>query len=577
MLKSTLYIMGKDRAGKLCGLIVILFVGALLEMAGISLIGTVCVLLVDADQASENVFIAAVSRWTGIVPGEKLGLSMLVALICFYLFKMLYMLMENYIRARFVRTCQHDLSTELYEGILRSPYVFFTKTSCSSIVSLLEADLWRVSSYMTSLMQVVTEGLVLAAPSTLLLILNPAITAFVLAGVCVAFILSSVMIKRQVYRAGQRRQKANAQRLRWLNQGVYGIKDVKVGQTEDFFSERYRKEDAGVAKAALWGQFLTKVPVQATETILATAVLLYILVLVRTQRDIMPLVPSMSALVMAAIRLLPCCSRINSGLNQMGNMRSSVEAVAGALRRIRWQKHDGASSALRQEVALEKSISAEGVTFRYEGRPEPVLENVHMEIPIGSSVGIVGPSGAGKTTLVDVLLGLLEPQQGMVYADGVEISQCRDSYLEKISYIPQNVFLLNDTIRNNVAFGIPPEAVDDGAVWDALEKAALAELVRKLPEGLDCLVGENGIRISGGERQRLGIARALYQRRKVMVFDEATSALDPETEEAILGSIDSLRGEKTMIIISHRHSAVAGCDRIYRVEGSRVKLSAVTE
>ena len=576
MLKSTLYMIGKDRAGKLCGLVAVLFVGALLETAGISLIGAVCMLLVDNGQAMENAFIAALSRWLGIGPGERLGLAMLGALICFYLFKLLYMLVEDYAQTRFVRTLQHELSAELYEGILRSPYVFFTKTSGSSVVSLLESDLWRVSTYITALMRVVTEGLVLAAMSVLLLILNPAMTAFVLAGVCVAFFLSSVIIKRRIHRIGQRRQKANARRLNWLNQGVYGIKDVKVGQKEAFFSARYRQQDAEMTKDSLWGQFFTMIPVQMTETILAIAVLLYMLVLVRMRQDIVSLVPSMSALVMAAIRLLPSCSRISSGLNQMSNVRSSVEAMASALKRVRRQEREGAASEPEQDVALEKSITAEGVTFRYEGRAEPVLENVDMEIPVGSSVGIVGPSGAGKTTLVDVLLGLLEPQEGSVCADGVRIGRCRDSYLKEIAYIPQNVFLLNDTIRSNVAFGVPPEEIDDGAVWDALEKAALAELVRKLPQGLDALIGENGIRLSGGERQRLGIARALYQRRKVMVFDEATSALDPETEKAVLDSVGSLRGEKTLVIISHRQSAVAGCERIYRVEGSRVELSAMT-
>ena len=218
---------------------------------------------------------------------------------------------------------------------------------------------------------------------------------------------------------------------------------------------------------------------------------------------------------------------------------------------------------------FSSGISLKDVSYTYEGSAETVLTQVDMDIPVGSSVGIVGPSGTGKTTLLDILLGLLTPEQGQVLVDGVPVDQCYESYLRKTAYVPQNTFLLDGTIRDNVAMGEEPANIDDERVWSALRDAALAETVRRLPKGLDAQIGEQGIRLSGGERQRLGLARALYRNPSLIVFDEATSALDLETEAEIMNSISRLKGTRTLVIVSHRKSTISGCDRIYRVEDGK--------
>lgn len=570
MKKQFITLAGRRGAWKLAALVAAMFVGALLETLGISMIGVVCTLLIDSDVLAGNKFLGALARFTGQSDGTQFIFSLLGFLICVYLFKMLYLLIENYAMSKFVYSLQHDISVELYDGILHSPYSYFTRMSTAEVINLLGSDLTRMANFLTAFLQTVTEGLVMAVVSIFLMVQNATMTLFVMAGLATAFFLSVFTTRLRLYRSGDALKRANTKRLKWRHQGIYGIKEIKVARTEDYFCARHREADLEVSVSACKNQFLVKMPAQITEAVLAVSVICYILFLVRGRQDVISYLPSLSALVMAAIRLLPSCSRINSGLAQMNGTRPSLEAIVKALERVRGQEAVSAQAEEQQVTELARGIEARGVTFRYEGRSEPVLENVDVEIPIGTSVGIVGQSGAGKTTLVDILLGLLEPQQGAVYADGIDIRTCMDSYLAHIAYIPQNIFLLDDTVRSNVAFGVPREQVDDDAVWGALEKAALAGLVRKLANGLDALVGENGIRLSGGERQRLGIARALYRGCGVMVFDEATSALDPETEEAILRSIDRLRGERTMIVISHRRSAVAGCDRLYRVEGSHV-------
>jgi ABC-type multidrug transport system fused ATPase/permease subunit len=223
------------------------------------------------------------------------------------------------------------------------------------------------------------------------------------------------------------------------------------------------------------------------------------------------------------------------------------------------------------EVVFEDSIKAEGVSFRYEEATTDVFSGVNLEIKKGHSTAFIGPSGGGKTTMVDILLGLLDPTEGKVTVDGRNIKDTKSYWYKHLGYIPQNIYLTDDTIRKNVAFGIDEKEIDDKKVWQALEEAQLDDFVKGLPDGLDTKVGERGSRISGGQRQRIGIARALYRNPEVLVFDEATSALDTETEKEVMKAVDSLHGSKTIIMIAHRLSTIENCDEVYRIEGGKVE------
>lgn len=567
MLKKLFSLIGSRRKKQLLALLPIMFFGSLLEMLGISLIVSVCSLLVDESRMAESAFIAQLCLWTGLRPGKSLTAVLVFFLIFLYLFKMLYLLAEDYALARFSRGFRHELSTKLFSGLLHSPYEYFTRTSTAEVNNLLHSGVIQTANYFNAFLQVVTEAFVMLSISVLLLVVNPVMTLFVLLGAAVSFFLTRVLIRRQALRAGQTQRTANAARMKWMNQGVHGIKEVKAWRTEDFFCDHYSRSDWGFARAEALSQLLSRAPRICIEGIMVLFVLLYVVFLLATGGNILLFLPSLSALVLAALRLMPACSRINSSLTQMNYNKPSVESVCDAWEHIR---HTEDHTGQRQEITLSRDITAKGITFSYEGRSEPVLRNAGIEIPIGTSVGIIGPSGMGKTTLVDILLGLLKPQQGAVFADGLDISNCRKSYLQKIAYLPQTIFLLDDSIRSNVAFGIPEDQVSDAAVWDALERASLAAMVRALPEGLDTLVGEGGVRLSGGERQRLGIARALYRNCPVLIFDESTSALDADTETEVLDSIYTLKGEKTIVIVSHRQSVIDGCDWVYRVEDHSV-------
>ena len=230
------------------------------------------------------------------------------------------------------------------------------------------------------------------------------------------------------------------------------------------------------------------------------------------------------------------------------------------------------SHAINPDVVLDlkKEISLEHIEYAYPNTDKKIFDDAMMKIPYGKSVGIMGPSGAGKSTIVDILLGLLRAQKGKITCDGIDIYENYPSWLAQIGYIPQSIYLVDEPIRNNIAFGIADEEIDDERIWQVLEDAQMKEFVKELPEGLDTTIGDRGVRLSGGQRQRLGIARALYHNPEILVFDEATSALDNETEQAVMEAINSFQGKKTMVIIAHRLNTIANCDIIYKVENGKI-------
>lgn len=540
--------------------------GTLLEMMGISLVASVCAVMIS--QGRESAFVALISRLTGLQPGGQMVAALVIFLIFVYLFKMAYLLAENYVLTRFSRDFRHDLSTELLSGLICGPYEYFTQTSAAEVANLIHSGAGQAVRFLDASLRTAAEALILVFIGLFLLLTNPAMTLFAVLGAAASFLLTQGLLKKRAIQAGETLRTANAARIKWMNQGVRGIKEVKTWRAEAFFSDAYSASDLNYSKAERTNAFLSRMPRICIEAVMATFTLLYVLFLSMRGGDVLSFFPSLSAFVLAAMRMMPACSRINANLTNMNYARPAMESVASALRLIRERQPEDQSGG--RETALAREITAEGITFAYHGRPEPVLQDARIVLPIGSAVGIVGQSGAGKTTLIDILLGLLHPQQGAVFADGVDITQCRESYLQKIAYVPQTAFLLDGTVRENVAFGAEEEAVRDEAVWEALTRASLADRVRAMPFGLDTRVGEGGIRLSGGERQRLGIARALYRGCPVLIFDESTSALDAQTEAEILDAIYALKGEKTIVVVSHRSSVIERCDIVFRVEDGKI-------
>ncbi|MBP3296328.1 MAG: ABC transporter ATP-binding protein, partial [Lachnospiraceae bacterium] len=284
--------------------------------------------------------------------------------------------------------------------------------------------------------------------------------------------------------------------------------------------------------------------------------------------DMLAFVPKLTVFAMAAFRMMPSFNRISGYLNSIMFNKASVDAVYHDLGEIakmtvRREKRDAAET---ERWTLKHSIVAEDITFAYESKPDvTVLNGVTIEIPSKKSIALVGSSGAGKTTLADVILGLYKPQSGRILMDGKDIHENMDAWRRMIGYIPQNIYLLDDTIRANIALGVPEDKVDDDKIWAVLEEAQLADFIREQEKGLDTNIGDRGVKLSGGQRQRIGIARALYTDPELLVLDEATSALDTETETAVMDAIFRLSGKVTMIVIAHRITTIRNCDHIYKI------------
>ena len=568
MFKSILSLIGKKNRTHMFLLLPVMLVGSLLEMAGIGLMVSVCTLLMNGSQLRQNLTVMWVCGQLGVQPGQELVIFVLFALVALYVVKLLYLAWENYTVARFVRVSRSAAAARLFRRIIRAPYPFFVRHGTAEIQNLLGRDMDLLGQGLNAWMHLLLEGLVAAGMGIFLLLMDPVMTVFAAAGIAVLMLLTRLVLNPITKQASQRQRAAGRARWTWIHQAVAGIRDIRIGQHEDFFSWHFEQTNEVYARTEYLKQFWTALPTLCMETMVVLSVLAYLLFLTFSGADLTHYLPGLSALVLTAVRLLPTCNRINTCLTQIGYAKTSVEALCRAIEET--ESRDEPVYPQR-EVTFTQGISLRDVSYTYEDGTEATLAHVDLEIPAGSSVGIVGPSGAGKTTLLNVLLGLLAPERGEVLVDGVPLAQSCESYLRRASYVPQTTFLLDGTIRENVALGEDPTVTDDRRVWAALEAAALAEMVHHLPDGLDTQIGEQGIRLSGGERQRLGLARAMYQDPAMIVFDEATSALDLETEAEVLQSISRLRGTRTFVIVSHRQSVMDVCDRVYRVQGRTVR------
>ncbi len=345
---------------------------------------------------------------------------------------------------------------------------------------------------------------------------------------------------------------------------------------EQYFVDEYVKCGRGYVNAVQKYTLYNSIPRLLIETVCIICMLGYMIVLVLTGKNVTDMMPILAAFGVAALRLMPSANRIQNQMNSISFYEPFFMGVSDNLQDEISGKNVDMSFATAddQPLPVEKQIELKDITYKYPNTDVLIFDKANMTIPVGSAVGIVGTSGAGKSTLVDVLLGLLEMQSGEILADGTNVKDHYRAWLRNIGYIPQMIFMLDDTIRKNVAFGVPEEEIDEERVWAVLKEAQLDEYIKGLPDGLNTSIGERGIRLSGGQRQRIGIARALYNDPEVLILDEATSALDNDTEAAIMDSINALHGKKTLIIIAHRLQTIEKCDMVYRVEGGKATLEA---
>lgn len=573
-------ILNKQQKVRVIVIGIMMIIGAFLETFGVGLILPLVSAIMTPNIIATNRYAKWICDLLSIHKTSSFILVIIVALIFIYIFKNLYLFLEYYVQYRFICNNRFSTQSRLLEVYLYRPYDFFLNAESGEIIRVVIDDTRNAFNLLSTVLAFFTEAVVSVALIVAIIATDPVMAvllAVVLGGL---MLLINQLIKPVLQKAGIRYQQNSAKMNKWLLQSINGIKEVKIAKREEYFLAQFSKYGKCAIDSEKKNNVLGTVPRLSIEALGISSMLTVIALLMWSGRDINTMLPQLSAFAMAAVRLMPSVNRMSASLNSMAYMKPALDKLLEHLNSTeQWKQGkatvDGTHSYtegpenglqnLRREIALSD------ITFCYPNVEHAVLEHANMSIPIGTSVGIVGSSGAGKTTVVDVMLGLLKPQSGQVLADGVDIETAYHAWLSHIGYIPQMIFMLDDSIRGNVAFGIETEEIDDQAVWKALEEAQLAEFVHSLPEGLDTQIGERGIRLSGGQRQRIGIARALYSDPELLIFDEATSALDNETESAIMESINALHGKKTMVIIAHRLTTIEGCDMVYRVENGKIE------
>lgn len=565
-------ILDKRQKKRIFLLFLITLAGSFLEILGVSLMLPMISAVMQPDFIRNNAPVAAFCKLFGIENHRTFFLVCIVALIAIFIFKDLFLMFESYAQSRFV--CNNRFATQqrLLHIFLQRPYEYYLNASSGEIVRLVQEDAATVYHQLSSLLFMFSEVFVSLSLIVTILIIDWKITLFVTVMMLLNMLLIIKVIKPIMKKSGREYQENNTAAYKYLLQSISGIKEIKVAQKEAFFEQRYLYYGSRKIRAEKINNVADALPRHLIEMISICSTLTVIAIEIATGRDINALVPTLGAFVMAAVKLMPSANRIITTFSSISFFTPALDALVEHLNDLKAYEASNMSQSDTQKplpLSISESFSLKDITYHYPNTEKNVLSDAGLFVPIGSSVGIVGVSGAGKTTVVDILLGLLCPQSGSILIDGKPLENY-SGWLSHIGYIPQMIFMMDSSIRENIAFGVEKDAMSEEQIWHCLQEAQLADFVRSLPNGLDTAIGEHGIRISGGQRQRIGIARALYSNPDILIFDEATSALDNETEAAIIDAVNSLHGKKTMVIIAHRLQTIAGCDMIYRVADEKI-------
>lgn len=567
----------KRERRKIYLLFILLCIGGFLELMGVALLLPVIEVISSPEKIEESRFLSAIYDFLGADSVTSFIIYVCIGMILIYLFKNGYLACMNKLQFKFVYHFQSNLRCKLLEKYLKKPYVFHSQKNLADINRSLTSDVYNLGDYIVAFLQLLSECIVCLCLVIYLLIMDAMTTMLIMGLLLVFSVIYFIPVKKRMNFCGKKNQEAYSAFVKSMNQAWGSIKETKIFQKESFFIQRFRTASDNYADYKIEFQFLSVIPRFLLETITMIGLIMAIIIKIMSGESFAELFAELTVIAIAAYRLLPSVNRINTFYGQMSYTRPSVDLVINDLKEVTEEIEEKVYSDVCENgkgmEAHKGYIDMKNLSYIYPGGERKILDNISMQIKLGTSVGIVGETGAGKTTLVDVLLGLLEPDSGNITWNDIDIIKQKSVWLEEIGYIPQNIYITDDTIRNNVAFGIKSEEINDEQVWEALREASLEEFVRQLPQGLDNVVGERGAKLSGGQCQRIGIARALYRNPSIVVLDEATSSLDTNTEEAVMSSIESLQGKVTLIIIAHRLSTIEKCDEVYEVkEGKIVKL-----
>lgn len=577
ILKRLNLLLNKSQKRRMILIVFMMLIGGVLESVSISVAIPVLQVVIDPDKAMSNRYLRGVYDYFHMTSPLQLAIAFMILLIVAFALKNLFLFIQNIIQMRFVYTNQFATSRRMMINFMKRPYEYYLNADTSVIQRNITSDVNNMYALILTILQLTSEvvvfvclvGVLIAVDARMILTMAVLLVALL---VVIKKILQPIMRK-----AGQDNQDYYSGLFKIIEESVTGIKEIKVANRESHFINMYSDCGAGYVGAVQKYNIYNSTPRLLIETVCIAGLVLYMIAVMLNGASVNDLIPQIAVFGLAAMRLIPSANRINNYTTSISYLEPFLWNISDHLQSdinddsVVYDESAYRGHVRAEKLPVQKIIELKDITYKYPNTDKLIFDHADMEIPIGSAIGVVGTSGAGKTTIIDVLLGLLQLQDGQILADGQDIWTNYPGWLRNIGYIPQVIFMTDSTIRRNVAFGYADDEIDEDRVWHVLKEAQLDEFVRSLPDGLDTTIGERGIRISGGQRQRIGIARALYDDPEVLILDEATSALDNETEEAIMDSINILAGRKTLVIIAHRLQTIEKCEMVYRVENGKIR------
>ncbi len=583
MLHKIGYLFDRKQKRQFVGLAVLILIGGVLETLGVSMMLPVVGAIMNTRALMENELVKKFTSFLHIETDRQFIVVMLVAVMALFVIKNSYLLLQTYVQNTFVAQNRNKMISRVMREFLKAPYENYLGADIPTVFRLTDSDIPNAFQLILVLIQLITEVVVSVFLCVVVVIISPAMTLFIVVIFMGLSLILFKVLKPRLNEIGRTNQSIQSRIAKWRIQSIYGLKDVKVLNREEFFLRNYYESGSIGANVARNYAVLNNLPRLLIETVFIVSMLCFIMIYLLRGGDMTVLLPQLTALATAAIRIMPSANRINTYMSEISYAQPCLDYLYENLSESMKRDVKGSVTGYdktgerdkNSRLELKDKIELNHITYAYPNTDKNIFTDAHMEVKKGQSVGIMGPSGAGKSTIVDILLGLLHAQEGNVTCDGVDIFDDYEAWLAQSGYIPQAIYLVDESIRANIAFGIDEDKIDDKRIWEVLEEAQLKEFVEELPEGLDATIGDRGIRISGGQRQRIGIARALYHDPEILVFDEATSALDGDTEKAVMDAVNSFHGRKTMVIIAHRLNTIAKCDVIYKVENEKIVESSL--
>lgn len=562
----------KQRLG-LVGMAVVILVGAGLELVALYTFNNFIEAIMAPDTLMVTEPMATLCSVMGITMYNQVIILCSAFIIAAYLIKTFYIIFQNNLTYNFIYFGHKELSCKVMNCYLGQEYSFHVKNNSADLIRNVYNDTNMFYVAVLNIVQLISEVVTVIAIGIYLFIKDGKLTIGI--GLIVGSFTFFFMrfYKNRLKHMGENYRRLYAGIVKCMQESFGGIKEIKIANRESYFSKEFDSINYDLAKNQKDNALLNSIPKPVMEAACIGSLMIIIIIRALTGDVTAAFATTLGVFAMGAMRLLPSFNKVSSYISTLLYSRAFVDSVYTEYQRMdalaKKQENDNTVS----DITFNDSITVNDLSFSYEDAPDPVVAGVNLEIKKNSSVAFIGPTGAGKTTMVDLILGVLHPQSGNVKVDNNDIEECMDAWHRKAGYIPQNIYLMDESLRKNIAFGVAENEIDDEKVWRCIKMAQLENVVADMEAGLDTVIGEMGVRLSGGQRQRIGIARALYRDPEVLILDEATSALDNETEKAVMEAIDNLHGKMTLIIIAHRLTTIKNCDVVYEVKAGKVTRS----